>query len=66
MAENELRQSLQVTDPDSTRGKVIAVFDDIFTGGWTLREEARALLLEGRARQVVGVSLARQPSTPMT
>lgn len=63
-AEYELRDALHVTDASRTRGKVIAVFDDIFTGGWTLREEARTLMLEGGARMVVGVSLARQPSTP--
>jgi predicted amidophosphoribosyltransferase len=60
-AEHELRAALAVPDRTRTQGKVVAVFDDIFTAGWTLREEARALKLLGGARAVVGITLARQP-----
>jgi predicted amidophosphoribosyltransferase len=63
MAESDLRKALVVPDRSRTEGKVIAVFDDIFTGGWTLREEARALKLQGGASTVVGVTLARQGYT---
>ena len=64
LAENDLRSVLQVPDRARTAGKAIAVLDDIFTGGWTLRESARALRLQGGARSVVGISLARQPYAP--
>ena len=64
LAEHELRFALQVPNRTRTEGRSIAVLDDIFTGGWTLRESARALRLEGGAVSVVGISLARQPYTP--
>jgi predicted amidophosphoribosyltransferase len=61
-AETELRQALYVPDPARIAGKVIVIFDDVFTGGWTQRETARALREQGGAAQVYGVTLARQPS----
>lgn len=64
LAEHDLRSVLQVPDRTRTEGKAIVVLDDIFTGGWTLRESARALRLQGGAKSVVGISLARQPYTP--
>jgi predicted amidophosphoribosyltransferase len=63
-AEQDLRHALHVPDPRRTRGKLIAVFDDVFTGGWTLREVARALRTQGGARSVVGITLARQKYEP--
>jgi predicted amidophosphoribosyltransferase len=60
-AQTTLRGALVVPDPGRTRGKTIVVFDDVFTGGWTLREVARALIVQGGAAAVYGVSLSRQP-----
>jgi len=60
-AEGPLRSAFKVPDPARTRGKTLAVFDDVFTGGLTMREVARALQLHGEATRVVGVTLARQP-----
>jgi predicted amidophosphoribosyltransferase len=60
-AETELRAALRVPDPSRTRGKVIVVFDDVFTGGWTQREAGIALRDQGGAAAVYGVTLARQP-----
>ncbi len=61
IAETELRAALHVPRPERTEGKRILVYDDIFTIGFTLREVARALILDGNASEVCGVSLARQP-----
>ena len=61
-AEGSLRDALSVPKPDRTMGKTIAVVDDVFTGGLTLREVARALRLQGGATEVLGVTLARQPA----
>lgn len=63
IAEGDVRAALQVPDRARTEGKAIAVFDDVFTAGWTLRETARALRVHGGAKSVVGISLARQPYT---
>lgn len=60
-AEGPVRDSLEVPDPSRTRGRRIVVVDDVFTDGLTMREVARALRLQGRARDVQGVTLARQP-----
>lgn len=60
-AEGPLRAALRVPDPSLTRGRRIVVIDDVFTDGLTLREVARALVTEGRASDVQGVTLARQP-----
>lgn len=60
-AEGPLRDSLEVPDPSRTKGRRIVVVDDVFTDGLTLREVARALRLQGRAVDVRGVTLARQP-----
>lgn len=60
-AEGPLRAALRVPDPARTRGQRIAVVDDIFTDGLTLREVARILRRDGHASEVVGVTLARQP-----
>ena len=61
VAQTDLRRALRVPDPDRTRGRALVVFDDVFTGGWTLREVARVLRQAGGATVVYGVSLARQP-----
>lgn len=61
IAATELRQALHVPRAERTEGKRILVYDDIFTSGFTLREVARALILDGNASEVCGVSLARQP-----
>jgi predicted amidophosphoribosyltransferase len=63
-AEGSLRAALSVPDPARTKGKTIAVVDDVFTGGLTLREVARALRLQGGAAVVLGVTLTRQPAPP--
>ena len=60
-AEGPLRAALRVPDSSRTRGQQIAVFDDVFTDGLTLREVARILRRDGQASEVVGVTLARQP-----
>jgi len=60
LAENELRASLDVSDPAKVRRKRILVYDDIFTDGFTLREVALKLRDAG-AREVCGVTLMRQP-----
>ena len=62
-AQTILRDALLVPDPGRVRGLTILVLDDVFTGGWTLREVARALRLQGDASAVYGVTLARQPFT---
>lgn len=59
-AETVIGPLLHVTDPSRTTGKVVAVVDDVFTDGLTLREVARALRLQGQAREVVGITLARK------
>jgi len=61
IAEDELRQALRISDVARTRGKRVIVFDDLFTTGHTLNEVARCLVETGRALQVTGISLARQP-----
>lgn len=60
IAEEQVRHALTVPDPSRVEGLSIMVFDDVFTGGWTLREVARALKLAG-ASEVYGLALARQP-----
>jgi predicted amidophosphoribosyltransferase len=60
-AENELRAALLIPDVSRTRGMEILVYDDVFTDGFTLREVARALIEEGGATKVCGVTLTRQP-----
>jgi predicted amidophosphoribosyltransferase len=56
----ELRQSLQVVDAATVRGRRVLVVDDVFTDGSTLREVALALRAAG-ATAVSGLVLARQP-----
>ena len=60
-AEGPLRDALAVPDPSRTAGRRIVVIDDVFTDGLTMREVARALRRQGRAAEVQGVTLARQP-----
>jgi predicted amidophosphoribosyltransferase len=60
MAETHLRSALSVTAPDAIDGKLVLVFDDVFTAGLTLREVAFKLKAEGAAG-VAGIVLARQP-----
>lgn len=60
-AETEIRAALSVPDAARTRGRRIAVLDDVFTDGLTQREVARALRRQGEAKEVYGVTLARQP-----
>jgi predicted amidophosphoribosyltransferase len=61
IAEELIRPLLRVPDPGRTRRRRLLVVDDVFTDGRTLDEVARALRLQGGARQVCGVSLLRQP-----
>jgi predicted amidophosphoribosyltransferase len=63
-ARDVLRPALSIPDPERTRGRTILVFDDVLTGGWTLRAVARALRYRGGARAVYGITLARQPFEP--
>jgi predicted amidophosphoribosyltransferase len=60
VAEGPLREALEIPDPNRVREKAILVYDDVFTDGFTLREVARCLRRAG-ARNVCGVTLARQP-----
>lgn len=60
-AEGPVRDSLAVPDPSRTVARRIVVIDDVFTDGLTMREVARALRVQGRAAEVQGVTLARQP-----
>lgn len=59
IAEEPLRAALKVTDAAFVKGKEVLVYDDVFTGGLTLREVARALRVAG-AERVCGVTLCRQ------
>jgi len=61
LAAERLRPVLSVPDPRRTAGKRLLVVDDVFTDGRTLDEVARALRLQGGAREVCGLSLCRQP-----
>jgi len=63
IATNDLRKALVVPDSKRTAGKAILVYDDVFTDGHTLDEVARCLHLQGKASEVCGVSLTRQPWT---
>ncbi|MGH9078462.1 MAG: ComF family protein, partial [Acidimicrobiales bacterium] len=53
-----LRRALRVTDPRAVQGAAILVVDDVFTGGSSLHEVARALQGAGAA-EVAGLVLAR-------
>ena len=61
IVESELRTALSIPDASLTEDQDILVYDDVFTDGFTLREVARALIQDGRARRVCGVTLTRQP-----
>jgi len=61
IARGPLRDSLVVPRPDRIAGRDILVYDDIFTDGHTLNEVARALIRQGGAKSVCGVTLMRQP-----
>lgn len=61
VCKTEVRESLEVPDPNRTRGMRIVVVDDVFTDGLNLNEIARALVVKGEAACVWGLSLARQP-----
>jgi predicted amidophosphoribosyltransferase len=63
IAEGDLRAALEIPDTSRTEGNAILVYDDVFTDGFTLREVARALVENGGARRVCGVTLTRQPWT---
>jgi predicted amidophosphoribosyltransferase len=58
VAETEIAPALQVSRPEAVRGKLVLVFDDVFTSGLTLREVARKLRQAG-AQAVYGIVLAR-------
>jgi predicted amidophosphoribosyltransferase len=60
VAENEIGPALEVIAPAAVAGNKVLVFDDVFTGGLTLREVARKLKQAG-ASDVGGIVLARQP-----
>jgi predicted amidophosphoribosyltransferase len=61
LAAERLRPLLRVPDPRRTAGRRLLVVDDVFTDGRTLDEVARALRLQGGAREVCGLALCRQP-----
>lgn len=61
VATGELRHALRLPNPKLTRGQSVLVFDDVFTDGLTLNEVARCLKVDGGARRVYGLYLARQP-----
>jgi predicted amidophosphoribosyltransferase len=61
IAQKELRESLRVVHPERTAGKCVLVYDDVLTDGLTLNEVARALIENGGAARVCGVTLCRQP-----
>ena len=61
VAEEWLRPALHVPDRGRTAGSRILVVDDVFTDGRTLDEVARALRLQGGAREVCGLAVCRQP-----
>jgi predicted amidophosphoribosyltransferase len=60
VAEREIGPALAINKPRVVRGASVLVFDDVFTGGLTLREVAHKLRGAG-AEQVSGIVLARQP-----
>jgi len=60
VAETQIGPALRVTRPGLVDGASVLVFDDVFTGGLTLRETAFKLRAAG-AVQVSGIVLARQP-----
>lgn len=60
LAESQLRRALAVRRPELVEGARVLVFDDVMTGGSTLREVARALSGAG-ADEIAGLVLARLP-----
>lgn len=60
VAEDELRPALSVLRPELVNNQHVLVYDDVFTGGLTLREVAFKLRAAGAA-SVSGIVLARQP-----
>lgn len=62
VARTELRPALSVDRPEEVKDRNVLVIDDVFTGGHTLVEVARALRLAG-ASSVSEVVLARQTWT---
>jgi predicted amidophosphoribosyltransferase len=60
MAEQQLRPALHVAAPAAVAGRDVLVFDDVFTGGLSMREAAYKLKDAG-ATSVAGIVLARQP-----
>ena len=60
VAETQIGPALEVLSPRAVKGADVLVFDDVFTGGLTLREVARKLRAAG-ATSVSGIVLARQP-----
>jgi predicted amidophosphoribosyltransferase len=59
IAEGELRQALDVPDPQRVTGTRVLVFDDVYSEGFSLREMARALRRAG-AVEVAGLVLCRR------
>jgi hypothetical protein len=60
VAEQQIRPALRVDEPAAVTGKMVLVFDGVFTGALTLREVAFKLKASG-ATCVAGIVLARQP-----
>jgi predicted amidophosphoribosyltransferase len=60
VAERQIGPALEVVNPEAVSGEHVLVFDDVFTGGLTLREVAHKLRDAG-AKSVDGLVLARQP-----
>lgn len=59
IAEGELREALEVPDPEGVRGKRVLVLDDVYSEGYSMREMARVLRRAGAA-EVAGLVLARR------
>ncbi|MET9231396.1 phosphoribosyltransferase family protein [Lentzea sp. NPDC003310] len=56
----QLYLALNVVDSAAVRGKIVVVYDDVFTTGATLNAVARRLR-EAGAHSVYGLTLARAP-----
>lgn len=53
-----LKDAFQVLDKEKIKDKVLLLIDDIYTTGTTLNESSKTLL-NGGAKEVIGLSLAR-------
>jgi len=60
LADSDLFDSIQITEPQKIAGRQVLVYDDVFTTGLTLQTVATRLRASG-ATAVCGVSLVRAP-----